>query len=230
MSCERFRKAITDHACGASIDGDAAAHLARCAACARMLDDRRHVLAEADEELRTVLAIIASPDFNARVSQRVQNARRSTNAAGWWWLTATAAAVLLTIGVLFMWSSRPDERSTRSTSATERSHPPAPVNVSAATKPNIERAPARIARTKAMSKPSAVVHRPAKPEVIVPPDQQRAIARLVELLRSGVLDAKALPEPPKTTELTIAPLSVPDIVVPDVQNIGGGSGPGAERE
>jgi hypothetical protein len=54
------------------------------------------------------------------------------------------------------------------------------------------------------------------PEVIVPPTQSRAIARLQELVREGVIDESTLPKPAMRAQLIIPPLSVPDIVVPEI--------------
>jgi hypothetical protein len=228
MSCERFRHAITDHACGAPIDAQAAAHLAGCATCTRVFEDHQRVLAEADEELRTALAIVASPNFTARVSQRVLTAPRSASVPAWWWITATAAATMLAIGVIFTLSGHQDAQPVRSASAQPPAVSPAPPTVSAPATPTADRAPNRIAETKSVATP--ITHRRTEQDVIVPPDQRRAIARLTELLRNGTLDAKALPQEPKTMELTIAPLTVPDIVIPDVQSVGGSVARGAERE
>jgi hypothetical protein len=61
-----------------------------------------------------------------------------------------------------------------------------------------------------------------QPPVIVGPEQVRAIARLRELLAEGLLTARMLPpEPPQTaTELSVAPLLIPEITVPDVESVG----------
>ncbi len=58
--------------------------------------------------------------------------------------------------------------------------------------------------------------------MIVDEAQIRAIARLHELLIAGRQNEKTLP-PPRQHEaaaLTIAPLEIPDITVPDVEAIG----------
>ena len=44
MSCDRYTGAIVDHACGAEIAADAAAHLRGCAACSRTFEEQRRVL------------------------------------------------------------------------------------------------------------------------------------------------------------------------------------------
>jgi len=59
------------------------------------------------------------------------------------------------------------------------------------------------------------------PPVIVDADQARAIARLRELLNAGRITGEALPpaRPHEASDLTIAPLQIPDITVPDVESI-----------
>ena len=58
--------------------------------------------------------------------------------------------------------------------------------------------------------------------MIVGPEQVRAIARLRELLAEGLLTARMLPpEPPQAaTELSVTPLLIPEITVPDVESVG----------
>jgi hypothetical protein len=134
-----------------------------------------------------------------------------------------------------------------STTAQPASVPVQPPSMTPAPRPASERASSGLAAstTRASGAPS-IVKSPNRdprtatrelrtadrgPEVIVPPDQRRAIARLTALLENGLLDAKTLPTQPATGELTIAPLSIPEIVVPDVHTVGGpGVAGGAERE
>lgn len=65
--------------------------------------------------------------------------------------------------------------------------------------------------------------------MIVGPEQARAIARLTELLIEGRLTAKILPppQPHDAAELTVAPIEIPEIVVPDVEDVG--HAPGARE-
>ena len=68
--------------------------------------------------------------------------------------------------------------------------------------------------------------------MIVSPDQARAIARLTELLTEGRLTAKMLPpeRPDEALELTVAPLQIPEIKVPDIESIGRPPGSAVEQE
>jgi hypothetical protein len=241
MSCQRFREAITDHACGASLGDAAAAHLDSCARCRDAFDEEQGLIAEVDIDLGRALAITASDDFAQRVSTRVQVAHANAvpgTFATRWWLSAAAAAAVVALGVSFTLAVRRDDGAsgqsvapTASTSAQPTSvNVPAPTlsPARAASGPVPDRPPA----AKLASRATGIVNRRTEPEVIVPPDQQRAITRLKELLEHGLLDAKSLPTQAAIPDLSIAPLSVPDIVVPDVHTVRGPSiaAGGAERE
>src|SRR5262245_12097250 len=95
MSCERYASAIVDHACGAEIAADAAAHLDACAECRRIVDQQRQVLQDLDHELKQLLAIEPSSRFEADVMARVQRPRLNWGSVMWWAVPAAAAALLL---------------------------------------------------------------------------------------------------------------------------------------
>jgi hypothetical protein len=86
--------------------------------------------------------------------------------------------------------------------------------------------PSTRAVTRTRQAKATVTRTNAELPVIVPDTQARAIARLVELLRTGQLDATNLPAPGESVsrpgELTIRPLTVLDIVIPDVETVTGG--------
>ena len=68
--------------------------------------------------------------------------------------------------------------------------------------------------------------------MIVDASQARAIARLRELLSAGRLNEKMLPPEPShdTAELAVAPLEIPEIMVPDVEFAGRPPGSAIEPE
>ena len=76
------------------------------------------------------------------------------------------------------------------------------------------------------------VRRVKEPPVIVDPGQARAIARLRELLTVGRLNEKMLPpeRPREAAELTVVPLEVPEIKVPDVEFVGRPPGSAVDQE
>jgi ferredoxin len=222
MSCERFTEAITDHACGAPIDERAAAHLAACTTCRRMFDQQKDAVEAMDAELRDALAITASPEFAVRVSVRVRNRRPALPAVARWWIGAAAAAAVATALYLGLGQQPPggpiqQSAGTSLSTPVERQTPVLPPLVEAAHPTHIRRDKGRVAVKGPRINASVV--KPVELEVIVPPDQARAIARLRELVNRGVLDDMPLPPPATAAELIIAPLHIPELVVPDAQTV-----------
>ena len=97
MSCERHTDAIVDHACGAEIAADAAAHLDSCAACRRIFDEQLRLLQDLDERLELALSIEPSPRFVPADLARVERSAFGFRNAMWWSGAAAAAAVLMIV-------------------------------------------------------------------------------------------------------------------------------------
>ena len=112
MSCDRYTGAIVDHACGAEIAADAAAHLKVCAACSSMFDEQRRLLQDLDQELQVALAIEPSARFVADAMTGVQRSSQRRRAIIWWSAPVAAAAVLvlLALGSLRFGEQRPADR------------------------------------------------------------------------------------------------------------------------
>jgi len=231
MSCERYRQVLTDHAAGAPLDGSAAAHLTACHVCHTWLESQRRLLAELDAELRREMRVSAAPGFSARVCARARDLPRKTHGVGARWL---AAAATVALALVVYYTGGIDHDSLAGEPVGSHVSAPAPV---AAVPPDVVVPPADVAdgrslpatrtgRAAAGRKTPAPARTAARPlEVQVPPTQRLAIARLQELAGSGVLrDAELLAGDPLAsppTDLTIAPLSVPDIVIPDVAVVTG---------
>lgn len=223
MSCERFSDAIVDHACGADLDARLAAHLERCAACRQTLDDVRRQLAESETELREALAISASPEFVTRVSERTDSARPAHAWTRAWWVgVAAAASIAFAVAVNVTESGRvPDRASRRPTRESINLAPERRVSSHETTAAAHAEEPA-VKTVRSSARTPTVQPRASRAElvVIVAPDQGRAIARLRELLRNGALDDTTLPkEATAPTAVLIAPLSIPELSVPDIQPV-----------
>ena len=74
MSCDRHTDAIVDHACGAEIAAEAAAHLDGCAACRRMFDEQLRLVRDLDGQVALALPIEPSPRFVPEAMARVDRA------------------------------------------------------------------------------------------------------------------------------------------------------------
>jgi hypothetical protein len=232
MSCERYASDVIDHALGADISRDGARHLAECAACRAAFDRQRQSMLAIERDLAQLAAIEPSGDFAARVRTRVESRER---VPAFWWLTsavAAAAAVALVVTLVIQRADRGGD-SQAAPQVAVSSPPPVPAPPVAPDVPALTPEPAiggsgrerpATRTTRSIRHAGASVERPAPPvrpegEVLVPPDQVRAIARLVALVRSGgVPDMPAAPaaDPAPPVDLVIAPLTIDVLVVPDV--------------
>ena len=232
MSCERFGPAIAAHAAGATLNPAAGRHLGGCATCRQLLDTQARLLAELDAELGRSLSITASPDFTARVARGARDAAAAP-AHRWvpapvWAGLGLAAAIMLAVWIGADVRLRPEATQTnrigvqRTTEAGQTSAADVRLKAGAArgAPETIRRHPGSAgtaSRNARLKLPSS------EPRVIVEPSRALAIQRLRELITEGSLDGQMLP-PPVTpeaalAELTIAPLAVTEIRVPDVQTV-----------
>jgi len=221
MSCERFATAIADHACGADLAPDVAAHVASCVGCASQLARQRRTIQGLDAELQQMLAIEPSPFFAQRVQALVTTAPAKPSVRAWLWMAAAAAAAIV-LAVLLLTTTRPRPAATAVDARTALPAPatvierPAPVVVEESTPPVKRSTP-----TNTRAKQPAVIA--AEPEVLVPRDQMRAVARYMALMRSGTLDAANLVANAAATqtpaEMVIGPLEVNPIAVSDVDSV-----------
>lgn len=234
MSCNRYRRALTDHASGAPLAARAAVHLAECQACQTLLDRERKLLAELDKNLCLTLRVSASPGFSAGVTARARAERTSSwHVPGAVWLAA-AASVVVAVAVFAGLAverhpAAPSTHQPDGSVVAESTLPVADTSLGEVEQPVAAARPAILPR-RAPREPlplaSAAPTPPsAKPsfEVIVPPAQLQAIARLWELAEGRALDEDAGPDgssadPPA---LVVAPLAATEIVVPDVEIVSG---------
>lgn len=236
MSCERHTGAIVDHACGAEIEAEAAAHLETCAACRRVFDEQHHLLKDLDRQLQLALDIEPSARFVPQVMARVERPAFAWRWAIWWSVPAAAAAVLVLVTIGSFRSGEPRAADRRETAAlpparTEPVTDRTPLEAVPPARP--EEKPLVTASRRRVERPRAVAGRPGgiEGDVTVPADQARAIARYLALVRRGALDLSALVTVDSTrlaspTDLSIAPLSIEPVAMTDLDE---GIGPGVDR-
>ena len=166
------------------------------------------------DDLRRALAIDPSPEFMPRVRARIA-AERGASGAWLGWRAALAGAALGTVAIGAVWHgnvARPPLRP--QTEEVRRGR-----DIALATEPARE-----IVRVRAASidPPAARAGRAvrAEPEILVPPDAARALARVLELARTGALHAAAAPpaDAPVPEGLEIAPIVVPSVPVVNVDS------------
>ena len=186
-----------------------------------------------DDELQRALEIVPSATFARRVHSRIEHTPARSARVLWWGACGAAAAILLVIG-MNVWRSADRVRPRPSDSTLQQ---PA---TAAAYAPTVPVVPPLVEGRKEERKDDRRKERPvahhvrrgpagerqaaAMPaaEVLVPPDQQRAIAHLMRLVRNGTLDASSLlvsrqGESVAPVELVVPPLKIEPIAVPDVE-------------
>jgi hypothetical protein len=233
MSCERHTSAIVDHACGAEIAADAAAHLTSCPHCGRLFDEQVRLLQDLDRQLQAALKIEPSARFVSDVVARVERSPSRWRNAIWWGVPAAAAVLMLvTLGTL-----RDGDRLTadRPHAAVRPSVPSTPASSLASSNPTTRTTveTSRLTDSRRVDRRRGVVKRPRTldADALAPAAQSRAIARYLTLVRRGVVDGSALIRSNETgvarpADLAIAPLSIESLVVTNVEH---GIGPGVDR-
>jgi hypothetical protein len=162
---------------------------------------------DVDRELKAALAVSPSPDFEARVLQRVDEDRASRWPGHYGWFAA-AASLVIAAGVFYALNhTSAVVPLTPAPQIVEHTAPPvviprreAPVDRNTSEPPQ--------ARTVRASRSAP---RTAEPEVIVPPNQMEAVRRLVRAINEGRIEAPA--EPPQGPMTPPARLGVAPVVV-----------------
>lgn len=236
MSCERYTSAIVDHACGAEIAPDAAAHLGSCAGCRWVFDEQRRVLGDLARQLELALQIEPSARFVPEVLARVERSEFGGRSLMWWVVPAAATALLLLVTLASLRSGEPPAADRHATAVRPlvSSAPHADAVPSGSAPSTTPEARPRLSHTRQhVDRPRVVVKRlgPAEPEVLVPAARSQALARYLTLVRRGALDASALVGSEGTlavapTDLVIAPLSVEALAM---TNVASGIGSGVDR-
>ncbi len=215
MDCKRFEDDLVDAALEElsprRLDR-LRAHLAGCETCREALEEKRRLAQAIDRSLAESLECEPSPEFAARVRQRI--AQPDAAARGWWttWNLAAVGA-LAALALLAAWMLRPHmEAPVRVAKAPGvQTVPPrgnAPANLPApeAAKPV---PPARAERVR-RGEEQPLVAGNAMPEVLVPVEEVLAVRRFIEQLRQKQIDGAVLAaaRPAATEELKVESLQV----------------------
>ena len=177
---------------------------------------------DVDRELKAALSVSPSPDFEARVLQRVEADR--TVRVGMFGVGRVlktralpiAASIVIVAGLFYAMNRTPVVVAPPAAPPiVERTAPPAPKT--APRTPAIEAiAPPRVETVQALRRAPLTM----EPEVIVPMNQMEAVRRLVRAVNEGRITAPTEPvESVKaaSTEVTVAPLVVDPIPVPGLE-------------
>ena len=210
MSCERYAQAIEDHACGAHLAAAAAAHLGSCPGCAAAFEARRGALEALDAELQRAVAIDPSPAFAAGVRAGIGRAPSAGYRLAWLAAPLGIAAALALAVLIGLPGDRP-----ATPAASSNVQPDSPSSISRVLPESPTVAPPATAAVRPAAsrgrRPAALPRQP-EPEIIVPDDRARALARYMALVRSGEVPATAPMQPPSELQapsnLVVDPLTV----------------------
>jgi hypothetical protein len=172
------------------------------------------LLAEADERLREAMSVQPSAEFAQKVRARIAHGRREQAWPVWRW--AAAAACVLAIGIGWRAMQTPgEERLPEST----RLRTGLDVPLADPAPPVREVAPVIPVR----KNPSAAANRTlttSEPEIIVPEENARAVAKLLALVRSGRVDEERLTPVASAVApdaLDVLPIDVTAIPAPEME-------------
>jgi len=189
----------------------------------------RRAIAEAEADLARLLSIEPSVELAAKVRERI--AREPGRSRGWLtgWRLAFAAASLVVVGLAIALALKSRTAVPPPTPAIATTQPPGVPQVQPEPREPYrdERVPNREERdaSREMRNASRDVRdarseeRAAsnEPEVLVPPDQRLAIARVLSMsIETREFPAQTFPKPPAEGEPPVAPIVVDQVVVPPI--------------
>jgi hypothetical protein len=166
-----------------------------------------------------------------QLRQRDPAVTRSFAAARWWVGLAAAASLGVAVYLGIARPSGPDAGPTPAAAARVPQTHASPIVQRSAPAPAVSKeAVSRTARRPDVPDRATVSRRRAEPEVIVPPNQMQAIARLRELVRAGRLDDVVLPQPAASGDVFIEPLTIPVLSIPEIAGENGAGARATDRQ
>ncbi len=198
---------------------------------AALTDEERRLMETIEADLDREMAVEPSPDFAARVRERISAADRDS----WWgvpWAFAAAAVVTIATGILLAGlRGQPAEAPTIVAGhdvALPAPRLPGPVEAASLPAVTSSHVPSsQASNASAASRIDRRIARAAEPEVLVPDDIRAAIGRVMTMVRAGRLNQAAV-RPERATAAVeepaepVAPMVVEELQVPPINLAGGG--------
>ncbi len=219
MFCEQHKKELTDAALGLLSpreESEVRAHLAGCEACRAEFEERRRLVTAIDCEIQAIVAGKPSPEFAARVRQRVEEVRLASTLR--WWLVprwVAAASGALVVLVLLVWFVRREPIVPRNVNPDQAQKAQVARRENGTTQPRplLER-PVKAASAERDRRSLGLGRVRSEPEVLVEAGQEKAIAELYGAVSTGRADPAlplVRPEPIEPAELKIPPLEIAEL-------------------
>jgi hypothetical protein len=197
MNCDRYKNALLDAAASHEEPGDKLAHhLEVCAQCRAAFRTEQELLSRIDDAIRTRVNEDPRPGFLAQIRSqlsRVPHAQPESNPV---WAVAAAALALVLVVVYPMINLRQPGLQGNSKVATIRGvQDTAPPQFGRTSNRNSAVRPRQLSGKRTAVKGAAA----QEPEVLVPPDEQRAFAQFVARVqgRDAMAEAVVRPAPAK---------------------------------
>ena len=172
----------------------------------------RDPLNDLDTELRRLLSVEPSPQFEAKVRARV--GAEQMKGGGWSvrWTLAAAAAVVLAIVSGALMLKAPSSPAAVPPLAVAVTEPPAGAPIVEPPSPQPHAPDTGIGRARPRARISRVAAVPREPEVLVDVRQRANVERLIAMARAGLLKSEDLPQAASgPVDLVVEPLRIPAI-------------------
>lgn len=176
-----------------------------------------------DGEIRALLAVDPSPQFHARVSSRIARESAAPSRAAFWILPSVATLATLVVLLAVVWRPAPrtpEARRTPTLAARGSVGLVPPISVHAPVMRQIVGgAPVASSRT---SSRTARVTRPPTPEILLAPDETRALRALIAGVRDGSIDLTPVTRATAADVMELEPirdLVIAPIVITPVEGV-----------
>lgn len=195
MACKRYQDWLMDAALGALAperEAELRAHAEGCAACRTELDRRQQLVAAMDRAVAASVSAEPSPEFLARIRQRI--AEQPTPAPSWFagWLPVSAGA-LAVVALLVFWLL---PRESRTPEAPGPVAPPvaqeAPATALPPQAPKLATLPSKRHRAESRAVLAVAPAQRREPEVLVPEEYRVGVALLYRVLQERPTQTTAL--------------------------------------
>jgi hypothetical protein len=220
MSCDENIQALSDAATiGQTPKGSAAVHMQHCRQCQVKFQREQRLFAAIDNALRTRSSEGPRPGFLARASARLSNEPTNNSSVSPAW----AAVPVLVLALLA--STRPWMTAQQTTVAVTPIAPAAPLQQDSArpkSAPRDAKPQPAVAPSRESSNPGSGIEVAAarEPEVLVPPDEQKAFAQFVARVSGqDVMAAAVVSRVPDRTPGNAALPQVPSVDVAQLEPV-----------
>ena len=204
MKCEDYKKALIERASvGAKSESKLAGHLEECTECRVKLQHEERLFAAIDDALRTRVSEIPRDGFLAGIQARIREQAPSKSRRIPVWSLAGAVLALALVAMSNLWTSPP--RKPVQARRAESLRGPAVLAPrlleSANSAPKTRNSDERVRNLHPSAKHSAGAQiASSEPEVLVPPDEGRALQQFVARLQGHEQVAQAVASPVSTSE------------------------------